>query len=225
MDVKPELWQVMLSHAQPDWVLPPADSDGLPPSRAPCAMRHAPPGTDAGSMTVPVMVASTAGGGGGGVSNSTPAGLWRGAAGRLGGSFGGGGAAGRGQMPAAPVRSAVAVYADWASSVLVRDARGWGVMFAPQLRSFTAVVGVGRAQVEARASLPELTALLRMFGPYAALRLAEATEAAVLDCLAALDGCLGRWQDVLDDVSASVVVRVHGEQQQQQYFHFAWWGV
>lgn len=30
IDVTPELWQVLLNHAQPDWVLPPSSSGALP---------------------------------------------------------------------------------------------------------------------------------------------------------------------------------------------------
>jgi hypothetical protein len=44
---------------------------------------------------------------------------------------------------------------------VVRDVRGLGVMYAPQLRSFTCLSGPKEA-IQQRASLPELTALLQV---------------------------------------------------------------
>jgi hypothetical protein len=51
-----------------------------------------------------------------------------------------------------------------------------------------------------------LPPLLQMFGPYAALKLAELSEGVVLDCLSQLDECLGRWKELLDPVTMAVVV-------------------
>jgi hypothetical protein len=45
-----------------------------------------------------------------------------------------------------------------------------------------------------------------MFGPYAALKLAELSEGVVLDCLSQLDECLARWKELLDPVTMAVVV-------------------
>lgn len=45
-----------------------------------------------------------------------------------------------------------------------------------------------------------------MFGPYAALKLAEMSEGVVLDCLSQLDSCLARWKELLDPVTMAVVV-------------------
>lgn len=47
---------------------------------------------------------------------------------------------------------------------------------------------------------------VQMFGPYAALKLAELSEGVVLDCLSQLDECLSRWQNLLDPVTMAVVV-------------------
>lgn len=44
---------------------------------------------------------------------------------------------------------------------VVRDVRGLGVMYAPQLRAFTCMTGP-RDAIQQRASLPELTALLEV---------------------------------------------------------------
>jgi hypothetical protein len=79
-------------------------------------------------------------------------------------------------------------------------------MFAPQLRLFTCVKGPVEA-VQQRACLPELTALLQVFGPYAAMRLCELTDAVVVDCMSQLDGCLTRWKELLDPITLAVVVR------------------
>lgn len=48
-----------------------------------------------------------------------------------------------------------------ALQAVVRDVRGLGVMYAPQLRSFTCLSGPKEA-IQQRASLPELTALLQV---------------------------------------------------------------
>lgn len=49
-----------------------------------------------------------------------------------------------------------------------------------------------------------------MFGPYAALKLAELSEGVVLDCLSQLDECLARWKELLDPVTMAVVVSTAG---------------
>jgi hypothetical protein len=51
----------------------------------------------------------------------------------------------------------------WLSTpqAVVRDVRGLGVMYAPQLRSFTCLSGP-REAIQQRASLPELAALLQV---------------------------------------------------------------
>jgi hypothetical protein len=46
---------------------------------------------------------------------------------------------------------------------VVRDVRGLGVMFAPQLRYFTCLAGPKEA-IQQRTSLPELTALFQVRG-------------------------------------------------------------
>lgn len=48
--------------------------------------------------------------------------------------------------------------------------------------------------------------VLQMFGPYAAVMLAEMSEGLVLDCLSQLDNCLARWKELLDPVTMAVVV-------------------
>ncbi|KAF6265580.1 hypothetical protein COO60DRAFT_863203 [Scenedesmus sp. NREL 46B-D3] len=98
----------------------------------------------------------------------------------------------------------VLAYGEWYMGHVVRDGRGLGVLYAPQLRRFTCVRGAQEA-IQARTSLQELTALLQMFGPYAALKLAELSEGVVLDCLSQLDGCLARWKELLDPVTMAVV--------------------
>lgn len=60
---------------------------------------------------------------------------------------------------------------------VVRDVRGLGVMFAPQLRTFTCLTGAKEA-VQQRASLPELTALLQVSS--ARLRSAAQTSCLML---------------------------------------------
>ncbi|KAF8063811.1 hypothetical protein HT031_003668 [Scenedesmus sp. PABB004] len=161
-DARPELWQVLLNHAQPGWVLPP---------------RGAPPGSEPGDD---------------------------------GDATGGGAGAGAGAGVPMRVRSVVASYGSWLLSAVVRDVHGLGVMYAPQARRFTCVSPGGRQLLHSRASLPELAALLQVFGPYAAQQLAEATEGAVLDALAGLDESLARWQEVLDPVTMAVVVSAGG---------------
>jgi hypothetical protein len=52
---------------------------------------------------------------------------------------------------------------------VVRDVRGLGVMFAPQLRTFTCLTGAKEA-IQQRASLPELTALVQVSLEAARLR-------------------------------------------------------
>lgn len=49
---------------------------------------------------------------------------------------------------------------------------------------------------------------LQLFGPYAAMKLAEMSEGLVLDCLSQLDSCLSRWKELLDPVTMAVVVSV-----------------
>lgn len=47
---------------------------------------------------------------------------------------------------------------------------------------------------------------MQMFGPYAAIKLAELSEGLVLDCLSQLDSSLTRWRELLDPVTMAVVV-------------------
>ncbi len=48
----------------------------------------------------------------------------------------------------------------------------------------------------------------QVFGPDAAVRLAEMTEGVVVACLSQLDGCLSRWKELLDPVTMAVMVRL-----------------
>lgn len=64
---------------------------------------------------------------------------------------------------------------------VVRDVRGLGVMFAPQLRTFTCLTAAKEA-VQQRASLPELTALLQVSIPEASLRCAAHKHNTGLPC-------------------------------------------
>lgn len=93
--------------------------------------------------------------------------------------------------------------------MLVRDARGLGVMYAPAARAFTCAApsASARAELAAYASLPELAALFRTFGPYAAQVLAAHLEQPLAEAMAHLDGQLAALADVLGPVMAAINVR------------------
>eukprot|EP00878_Enallax_costatus_P010261 GHUV01010711.1.p1 GENE.GHUV01010711.1~~GHUV01010711.1.p1 ORF type:complete len:604 (+),score=239.17 GHUV01010711.1:1353-3164(+) len=181
IDVRPELWQVLLNHAQPDWVVP-----------ASCRNTAVAPswGSGAGASPEQGQVA------GGADSAADPSRT----------SDDGHGAQPGYSSSGIPVQlhSMVQAYGEWYMQHVIRDAKGLGVLYAPQLRRFTCVAGQVDL-MQQRASLPELTALLQMFGPYAALKLAEMSEGVVLDCLSQLDSCLARWKELLDPVTMAVV--------------------
>jgi len=59
------------------------------------------------------------------------------------------------------LNSIVDAYGDWYVQQVVRDVKGQGVLYAPQLRAFTAVAGQASA-IQNRASLQELAALVKV---------------------------------------------------------------
>lgn len=125
VDVRPELWQVLLNHAQPDWVVPPsrseaaeeggllqtANSEGM---AADCLPGQGDPAAGYSSSGIPMQL-----------------------------------------------HSMVSAYGEWYMQQVVRDVKGLGVLYAPQLRRFTAVAGQVEL-IQQQASLPELTALLQV---------------------------------------------------------------
>jgi hypothetical protein len=167
IDVTPDLWQVLLSHAQPHWVLPPASAaaaaalvgggGGSAGARA-AALRPwlLQPVSSAGRDQLNGAPSASAGGDG---SSSVAASSAGGAAAGAASSAGASGPRGSG-VPV-PVVSMVQAYGEWFTQAVVRDARGLGVMFAPQLRQFVCLAGPADA-LSQRACLPELTALLQV---------------------------------------------------------------
>ncbi|WIA14188.1 hypothetical protein OEZ85_002727 [Tetradesmus obliquus] len=184
IDVRPELWQVLLNHAQPDWVLPPTCTPSASTSKQ---------GPMAGAAPQLARASRIEDGQQDGFDGPGDA-ATQGAAGEACSSSG---------IPV-QLHGMVLAYGEWYVNHVVRDGRGLGVLYAPQLRRFTCVRGA-QELIQTRTSLQELTALLQMFGPYAALKLAELSEGVVLDCLSQLDECLARWKELLDPVTMAVV--------------------
>jgi hypothetical protein len=143
VDVRPELWQVLLNHAQPDWVLPPSCTPSTSAAK---------PGPMAGA--VPQLARATRMMDDGSTEGPDASGdsALQGAAGEECSSSSG--------IPV-QLHGMVLAYGEWYMSHVVRDGRGLGVLYAPQLRRFTCVRG-GQEVIQSRTSLQELTALLQV---------------------------------------------------------------
>lgn len=128
VDVWPELWQVLLNHAQPDWVLPPHCT-----SSAQAQLAQLRNGLEDSGAPDESAGSSTAGAEAGCSNSGIPFQL----------------------------QSMVLAYGDWYMSHVVRDVRGLGVLYAPQLRRFTCVRGPVEV-IQQRTSLQELVALLQV---------------------------------------------------------------
>jgi hypothetical protein len=141
IDVRPELWQVLLNHAQPDWVLPPTCTPSTSTAKQ---------GPMAGAA--PQLARAS-----------------RIEDGQYEDADGSGDAAGQATAGEACSSSGIPVqlhgmvlaYGEWYMSHVVRDGRGLGVLYAPQLRRFTCVRGA-QELIQKRTSLQELTALLQV---------------------------------------------------------------
>lgn len=140
IDVRPELWQVLLNHAQPDWVVPTS-------CRTTAAAQDW--GSGAGAASNDAQAA------GGADAFVDP--VRAGPAGQA--------AQANYSSSGVPVQlhSIVQAYGDWYMQHVVRDAKGLGVLYAPQMRRFTCVAGQVDL-IQQRASLPELAALLQVCG-------------------------------------------------------------
>jgi hypothetical protein len=141
VDVRPELWQVLLNHAQPDWVLPP----NCTPSAS-----TAKQGPMAGA--VPQLARATRmEDGQTDRPDASGDSVVQGPVGEACSSSG---------IPV-QLHGMVLAYGEWYMSHVVRDGRGLGVLYAPQLRRFTCVRGA-QELIQSRTSLQELTALLQV---------------------------------------------------------------
>lgn len=193
IDVTPELWQVLLNHAQPDWVLPPSSNGGALQGAGGAVVPWLPQTASTGKEPFSPFTPSS--GSAGGEAGSS-------AGGSSGGASEGGGCA-TGGVPI-EVFGMIQAFGEWYVQAVVRDVRGLGVMFAPQLCCFTCLAGPKEA-IQQRTSLPELTALFQVFGPYAAMKLCALTDGVLLDSLGQLDSCLSRWKELLDPITLAVV--------------------
>lgn len=61
----------------------------------------------------------------------------------------------------------LSMYADWYFDTIVKDIKGVGVMYAPQLKAFTCVQSATQAaELQQYTSLPELTAMFQVSSQY-----------------------------------------------------------
>lgn len=141
IDVRPELWQVLLNHAQPDWVLPPTCTPSASTSKQ---------GPMAGAAPQLARASRIEDGQQDGFDGPGDA-ATQGAAGEACSSSG---------IPV-QLHGMVLAYGEWYVNHVVRDGRGLGVLYAPQLRRFTCVRGA-QELIQTRTSLQELTALLQV---------------------------------------------------------------
>jgi hypothetical protein len=141
IDVRPELWQVLLNHAQPDWVLPPACTPSTSAAKQ---------GPMAGAVPQLARATRMDDGQTDGPDASGDS-VVQGAGGKACSSSG---------IPV-QLHGMVLAYGEWYMSHVVRDGRGLGVLYAPQLRRFTCVRGA-QELIQSRTSLQELTALLQV---------------------------------------------------------------